>query len=75
MKTKNATSPEIRFKETELQHYIDVLGLKRIRDIATSIFEERESFTGSLFGDVLDICEREVEEEEIRNFFKERNEN
>lgn len=71
MKTKNATSPEIRFKETELQHYIDVLGLKRVRDIATSIFEERESFTGSLFVDILEICQYETDEIKVKRFLKE----
>ena len=62
-------------QETKLQHYIDVLGLEWVKKIVNSVFEERESFTGSLFGDVLDTCEREVEEEEIKKFFKERNEN
>jgi len=68
MKTKNAL--EVRFKEKKLQHYIDILGLKRVRDIANSIFEERETFTGSLFGDILEICEYETEEVEVKDFFE-----
>lgn len=62
-------------QETKLQHYIDVLGLDWVRGIVDCVFESKEPYTGSLFGDILDICEREAEEEEVKNFFKERNEN
>jgi len=60
-------------QETKLQHYIDVLGLEEVRGIVNCVFEERESGTGSLFGDVLDLCEHESDEKEIRNFYDEKN--
>lgn len=55
-------------EEAKLNFYIDYFGIDRVKLIVDCVFSEKDSSTGSHFLDILDMCEREYEEEEIKKF-------